>query len=307
MLLILHNFGQFPCPGSGETEDPVDGSLIGNGIELINTNTGETSRNTAPIDVTYNSASAAGDGVQTDPEPLPEKVTFGVGGRNIEDIQVNAREDEQTISSSKISVGLTLPEVGSGGRSRIRQSTGTVSNLFFYRQFNSSDASTLNEIVGDGVFDAFWGFVATFYKVGSVPSATNTFQIVLACDDNYDNTGSARCVLLSFVFVQMDNIQTSDGQYIIIGAFDNSTGESLHFENDKLISIILCIKLIKLVQATAVGKKMKTATQQILIFLMSETFLFSKRKFANLFSLRKMFLASHLALFLHIFLRIMFH
>ena len=260
MPLILHNFGQFPRPGIGETEDPVDGSLIGNGIELINTKTGETSRNTAPIDVTYNSASAAGDGVQTDPEPLPEKVTFGVGGRNIEDIQVNAKKDEQTISSNELSVGCTLPEVGSGGSSRMRRSTGALSNLIFYRQFNSSDASTLNDIVGDGVFDAFWGFVATFYKVGSVPSATNTFQIVLACDDNYDNTGSARCVL-SFVFVQMDNIQTSDGQYMIIGAFDNSTGESLHFENNKLISIILCIKLIKLVQATAVEKNENCNTQ----------------------------------------------
>ena len=212
--------------GSGDVETVDDVIIIspGDTLDLVNTNTGETSTNTVPVDDTYKSESAAGAGVQTDPEPLPQEVTVAVGGRNIEDIQVNAKEDEQTISSNELSVGCTLPEVGSGGSSRMRRSTGALSNLIFYRQFNSSDASTLNDIVGDGVFDAFWGFVATFYKVGSVPSATNTFQIVLACDDNYDNTGSPRCVL-SFVFVQMDNIQTSDGQFMIIGAFDNSTGK----------------------------------------------------------------------------------
>ncbi|XP_075263561.1 uncharacterized protein LOC142355219 [Convolutriloba macropyga] len=112
----------------------------------------------------------------------------------------------------------------------------------FYRELNSTDYSEVDSVINDTRFETSWGFVSTWYKVGDLVNnytLTNSFQLILACDDTYWGTNQERCVSI-FVYGELNYAQNSDGDAFIAGinAANNAVNFTIHSPSTAVVYVI---------------------------------------------------------------------
>ncbi|XP_075252420.1 uncharacterized protein LOC142344543 [Convolutriloba macropyga] len=113
---------------------------------------------------------------------------------------------------------------------RHKRQAGSAGLGIFLRNLRAEDVERVKSLVGDVDFKTRFGMVATWVNVGDLvndPSNTNTFQIILACDNSYKQSGRQRCAVV-FVYLQLNYIQNTNGQYMRAGI--NNGNSTISFE-----------------------------------------------------------------------------
>ena len=93
-------------------------------------------------------------------------------------------------------------------------------NKVFYRPLSGdTDKQLCDRTLDDDYFSCDLGFLITWYKIGNLAvdqTRTNSFQMMIGCDLNYNDTDSPRCALM-VVYGEMNYLQNVDGDTIIAG------------------------------------------------------------------------------------------
>ena len=102
--------------------------------------------------------------------------------------------------------------------------------IYFRLVDDNGQTEELNSCVDDDHFKADAAFVVTWYKVGDLANNstfTNTFQVIIACDFDYNDTGFPRC-FLAFIFMEMNYVETV-ADFIRVGINGPENGKLLSY------------------------------------------------------------------------------